>query len=126
MIVDTSAIIALLLLEPESDEIRRCLVAANNLRISAGTLLETNIVAHGYGVSDKLDDFISEFALEVVPLEKDHIDAAFEGFRRYGKGLHPARLNFGDCFSYGLAKTLQEPLLFKGNDFSQTDIISAV
>jgi ribonuclease VapC len=76
-------------------------------------------------VSDKLDEFLSEFAIEVVPLEKSHVDAAFEGFRRFGKGVHPARLNFGDCFSYGLAKTLNEPLLFKGNDFSQTDVAGA-
>lgn len=79
----------------------------------------------GPSVSPALDALLARFGIELVPVTLDQAEAARVAWRRFGKGNHPARLNFGDCFSYALAKTTGEPLLFKGNDFAQTDIQAA-
>ena len=93
--------------------------------MSAATLLELTIVIENKGgpkAGYELDEFMAKSDFEIVPLTLEQTEAARVAWRRFGKGNHPARLNFGDCFSYALAKTTGEPLLFKGNDFSQTDI----
>ncbi len=88
-------------------------------------MMETSMVVLGRHGEEKLQDlrdFCARSAIHVVPFGPEHVDLALDAFRRYGKGRHPASLNFGDCFSYALAKATGEPLLFKGDDFSQTDI----
>ncbi|MCA9516789.1 MAG: type II toxin-antitoxin system VapC family toxin [Myxococcales bacterium] len=126
MIVDSSALIAILRREPEADALEDALMSAERLRISAGTLLEARIVAEGYGGGEDLAELLALVAIEVVPVDERLVDVAIEGFRRYGKGRHPARLNYGDCFAWALATMLREPLLFKGDDFAQTDVESAL
>lgn len=93
--------------------------------MSVASLLETTMVVEGrVGSSGSfdLDALLATYEIELIPVDAEQAEAARVAWRRYGKGNHPARLNFGDCFSYALAKTTGEPLLFKGNDFSQTDI----
>ena len=125
MIVDTSALIALLRREAEADRFIGLLLAAPEVRISAGTLLEARIVAERDGGVEELEELIEAVGVEIVPADSRQIDLAFDGFRRFGKGRHPAGLNLGDLFAYALARALDEPLLFKGNDFAQTDINAA-
>ena len=98
---------------------------ASKCYMSAASLLEAAIVIglrYGQEGDQDLDNFVQEAQIEVYPVTEAQITIARQAFRRYGKGKHPAKLNFGDCFAYALARTLNEPLLFKGNDFSQTDI----
>lgn len=101
---------------------------ADRRAMSAATLVEAGIVAEGYagdqGARD-LDAALARLKIEVVPLTESQAAYARRGYRRFGKGNHPAGLNLGDCFSYGLAKATGEPLLFKGDDFSKTDIEAA-
>ena len=128
MIVDSSALLAILLNEPEQIPFSDVIAAANSRRVSAATLLETTMVIEGRlgdrgGVA--LDRLASDLKLQIVPFTIEHLELAREAFRRFGKGRHPARLNFGDCFAYALAKERGEPLLFKGDDFSRTDIEAA-
>ncbi len=128
MIVDSSAIVAVLLHEADADDLANKLTTHLPLRMSAATYLEVSIVIENKGgprAGYELDDFISKTEIEIIPFSTEHAEAARIAWRRFGKGNHPARLNFGDCFSYALAKTTGEPLLFKGNDFSQTDIEAA-
>ncbi len=126
MIVDTSALIAILKLEPEAASITNAMEQAETLRISAGTLLETFIVVDGYRIpklSARLEEIVEHprIVVEPVTLEQAHI--ARRAYRDYGRGSgHPANLNFGDCFSYALARAKREPLLYKGDDFVQTDL----
>ncbi len=125
MIVDTSALIAVLRREPEDDRFVDRLLATSEVRISAGTLLEIRIVAErDDGVAD-LEELLEAVGIEVVPVDARHVDLAFDGFRRFGKGRHAAGLNFGDLFAYALARALDEPLLFKGDDFTRTDVKAA-
>lgn len=104
-------------------------VAADPVRlVSAASLLETSIVVearHGDPGGRELDLLVHQAGVQVVAVTADHIEIAREAWRRFGRGRHPAGLNFGDCFSYALAQTSGEPLLFKGGDFSQTDIPAA-
>ena len=125
MIVDTSALIAVLRREPEVDRLIDRLLAAPDVRISTGTLLETRIVAERDGGTDELLKLMEAVGIEVVPVDARQAELAFDGFRRFGKGRHPAGLNFGDLFAYALARALNEPLLFKGDDFVQTDVKAA-
>lgn len=125
MVVDSSAIIAILQDEPEADRLLTALEDAPVRRISSATLVETAIVMHArYGDAGEreVDVFIHCLRLEVLPTTAEHADLARSAYRRFGKGHHPAGLNYGDCFSYALSVALQEPLLFKGDDFSQTDV----
>ena len=125
MVIDTSALVAILQDETERQTFNRLIEAAESCSISAGSFLETSMVIesrHGPdGVRD-LDLFVSKAKIAIVPVDADQVYIARQAFRQYGKGRHAAGLNFGDCFSYALAKTLGEPLLFKGNDFSRTNI----
>lgn len=125
MIVDTSAMVAVLRRETEADRFIDRLLAASDVRISAGTLLELRIVAERDGGSEELAELLETLGVEVVPVDARQVDLAFDGFRRFGKGRHPAGLNFGDLFAYALAQVLGEPLLFKGDDFARTDIAAA-
>lgn len=129
MVIDTSAIIAILTGEGGSDLLVQALDESDSLQISAASVLETAIVIEsrtGAGARKLFDRWLEESSIDVIPVNRAQVEAAREGYRKFGKGHHPAALNFGDCFSYGLAKTLEEPLLFCGNDFSRTDIRSAL
>lgn len=126
MVIDSSAIVAILEDEPERDSFSHAIADSDRRRISAANLLESHIVMqwrhHSEGVQ-RLDLLIERAAIEVVPIDLVQAQEARRAFSRFGKGLHPAKLNFGDCFAYALAKTLGEPLLFKGRDFELTDVI---
>jgi ribonuclease VapC len=122
MIVDTSALIAILRREPDSDALAERLLGADEVRMSSGTLLEARIVAERDGGDAELAELLDLAGIEIVPPDARQIDLAFEGFRRFGRGRHPAGLNFGDLFAYALARALDEPLLFKGEDFGKTDV----
>ncbi len=125
MILDTSALIGVLRREPDRDRLIERLLAAADVRISAGTLIETRIVAERDGGGQELLELTEMLGIEVVAVDARQGELAFEGFRRFGKGRHAAGLNFGDLFAYALARALDEPLLFKGDDFVQTDVKAA-
>lgn len=125
MIVDTSALVTILRREPEADRFIDRLLAVPDVRVSAGTLLETRLVAERDGGTAELGEIIEVASIEIVPVDARQVDLAFDGFRRFGKGRHAAGLNFGDLFAYALAHALDEPLLFKGDDFAQTDVKAA-
>lgn len=126
MVVDTSALIAVLFGEAEEEIFLRILLrASGNSRISAAAVLETQIVARRrYNVAaDKaLDGLLYRTNLAIEPITLEQLEAARDGYRRFGQGTRGGVLNFGDCFSYALAKTRNEPLLFKGSDFGRTDV----
>lgn len=129
MIVDSSAIIAIIFGEPDADELLRSLMGGEP-RMSAATYFETGMVIDRKAEDDfpakALDRLLGLARIDVVPVTRDHADRARLAYARFGKGNHPAQLNFGDCFSYALAADMGEPLLFKGEDFRQTDIVPAV
>lgn len=128
MIADTSALLAILFEEKDAEEIVARMASHPSRRISAATLLEAGIRADGHANPNKgpaLDAMLGEMQFKVEPVTAEQARLAREAYRRFGKGNHPAALNFGDCFSYALSKSTGEPLLFKGNDFSRTDIASA-
>ena len=126
MVIDSSALIAILTDEPDAALFAETIARATSRHTSTATLLETAIVIesrHGETGGAKLDELIREANVQIEPVTADQVNIARTAFRSYGKGRgHPAGLNFGDVFSYALAKTLDEPLLFKGDDFSKTDI----
>ena len=127
MIVDTSALVAILKSEPEARSFRdRLRDASEPVSISSASLLEASIVIDGGKdaiLSAQLDEIISDFAIIVAPFTEGQSRLAREAYRQYGKGSgHPAQLNFGDCFAYALAIDTDRPLLFKGEDFSKTDV----
>ena len=125
VIIDTSAILAVLLGEPDAKEYADKIAGAWPRLMSAAGFLEMAIVTESQGGAEaglKLDKFLADASIEIVPVSLQHAQVAREAWRRFGKGRDPACLNFGDCFSYALAKTSGEPLLFKGKDFAQTDI----
>ncbi|MEP0547450.1 MAG: type II toxin-antitoxin system VapC family toxin [Rhodothermales bacterium] len=129
MVIDTSALVAILQDEPERRALTDAILTASSPRMSAATLVEAGIVMqgrHGDVGSRDLDVLLSQTRVEVVPLTAAHADFARDAFRRFGKGRHPAGLNYGDCFAYALATALAEPLLFVGSDFDQTDVAAAV
>jgi ribonuclease VapC len=130
MVIDSSALIALLLAEPETPRFVAAIAAAPRRLVGAPTYLETAIVMIGRSgpvAQEKLDRLLTELAVDVVPFTRDQAAVAIAAFRQYGKGMgHVAGLNFGDCFTYALAKLTGEPVLFKGSDFSRTDIGIAV
>jgi ribonuclease VapC len=125
MVVDTSALVAIFLLEPEAEQFAHAIIEAPRVVISAANLLEAGIILDGrigHQDSSELDEFLVNVGLEVEPVTVNQVQVARHAYRTYGRGNHPAGLNFGDCFAYALAKTTRLPLLFKGNDFTQTDI----
>ena len=128
MIVDTSAVVAILLAEPDAARYERAISMAWPRRMSVVALLETTMVIEGRSgpdAGDDLDLFLREADIELEPVTLEQVEAARRAWRRFGKGHHPAALNFGDCFAYALASTKREPLLFKGGDFARTDVEAA-
>jgi ribonuclease VapC len=130
MIVDTSAVIAIIKAEPEAEAFALAMEAADTIRISAGTLLEASIVADGYRnpkLSARFDEIVEHPKVVIEPLTAEQAKIARQAYRDYGRGSgHPANLNFGDCFSYALARDKREPILYKGDDFVHTDLRSAM
>lgn len=128
MIVDTSAIIAILFRESESTQYEKAILEAQNCRMSVVSYLEASIVLesrNGVAAGHDLDVLLQEADIELEPVTIDQALSARRAWQRFGKGNHPAGLNFGDCFSYALAEATREPLLFKGRDFALTDIEAA-
>jgi ribonuclease VapC len=129
VIVDSSALLAILLREPGSDVFDEAIVAATAARISAPTFVEVSIVLESRtGAQGVLlwESMLRESRIAIEPFTEEHAFLARQAFSDYGKGRHPAGLNFGDCFSYALAKATGEPLLFKGDDFRKTDVLPAL
>jgi ribonuclease VapC len=126
MIVDTSALIAILRKEKGYQSFIDALLKTDRVRISAATLLECRMVANRDNGLAELAELLATLDAEIIAVDQAQGDLAFQGFLRYGKGQHPAGLNFGDCFSYALAKAYDEPLLFRGEDFPRTDIDAAI
>jgi len=125
MVIDTSALAAIFFGEPERKSFLGVITAAGSRLISAASVLETGIVLEsrqGEAAGREFDLFVVRANLQIVPVDADQADLARSAWRKYGKGRHPAALNFGDCFSYALAKSSGEPLLAKGTDFSLTDL----
>jgi len=128
MIADTSALIAILRDEPEAGLFVKTIVASNSRRVSAVSYVETAVVIDSSGspiASRRLDDLLKQGQFLIEPVTEEQAHIAREAYRDFGKGRHPAGLNFGDVFSYALAKVRSLPLLYKGDDFSQTDVVVA-
>jgi ribonuclease VapC len=125
MVLDTSAVIAILQDGPERRRFNEAIESAETRSLSTASFVECSMILESRygadGVRD-LDLFIAKAKVILAPVDEDQAHLARRAFQKYGKGRHPAGLNFGDCFSYALARALDEPLLFKGNDFSQTDV----
>jgi ribonuclease VapC len=125
MVIDTSALVAIFLAEPERRLLLDLVLQAETRMISAATVLETGIVLEarrGESAGREFDLFLVRANLQIVPVDSEQTEIARSAWRKYGKGRHPAALNFGDCFAYALAKFAGEPLLAKGTDFASTDI----
>jgi len=128
VIVDSSAVVAVLKREPLQEEMATKLANADVVAIGAPTLFETDMVTIGaLGKCGRavIAQFLESFEVEVIPFGDNHWQVAAEAFMRFGKGRHPAALNYGDCMTYATAKVAGEPLLYIGNDFAQTDLESA-
>lgn len=128
MIVDTSAVLAILFAEPDAALYARALVSPGRQRMSAANLLEAGIVVDnqlGASAGRQLDHLVERASLGIVAVTEEQVRIARQAYLDFGKGNHPAGLNFGDCFAYALAKETGEPLLFKGDDFSRTDVAVA-
>ena len=126
MVIDTSALIASLLDEPEAQRIAEAIEAASVRLLSVGNFLETSIVIEsrkGEAGGRELDLLMYRASIELVPVDQDQAAIARQAWRRYGKGRDRAGLNYGDCFAYALAKQRQLPLLFLGADFLRTDVL---
>jgi ribonuclease VapC len=128
MIVDTSAIIAILFNEDDAEIYAQAIARADSARISAATFVETAIVVEAQTRSNggrQLDAFIRRAGIAIEPVTEEQAHIARQAFLDFGKGRHYAGLNYGDCFSYALSKATREPLLFKGKDFAKTDLTAA-
>ena len=130
MIVDSSALLAILRDEPESDACATAIAVAPTRRISAANLLEAFIVVDSNRdpiASRRIDELLTSAGIVIEPVTEEHVRIGRAAYRDFGKGSgHPAQLNFGDCFAYALARASGEPLLFKGSDFAQTDVRPAL
>ena len=125
LVVDTSALIALLLQEPEAEDLLDLAGRAEQVHLSAATRLELTLVAEGSrfnSTSSEIEALLNNLRVQMLPFDANHLHWALHGWRHYGQGRHKAALNLGDCFSYGLAKAMDAPLLFKGEDFLYTDV----
>lgn len=125
MIIDSSAFIAMVRLEPEGEDFAKRIQDAPLAAMSAATYVELSIVMTRMGIADaadEIDGIIDRMGIAVIPVTREQARLAADAFQRYGKGRHPAGLNFGDCFPYALARECGEKLLFKGGDFPLTDI----
>ena len=129
MILDSSSLIAILAGEPDSELYVQAISRAPRCRISAGSFIELSIVLESQfpmEVQQQCEALFRRVGIEIEPVTAGQAHLARQAFHNFGKGRHPAGLNFGDCFAYALAKDKGEPLLFKGNDFKRTDIDSAI
>jgi len=129
LIIDTSAILAILFAEDDAARYANAIAQSDIRLISAATYLETGGVVDnqiGVAAGRQLDAFIARAGIVVEAVTRQHADIARQASLDFGRGNHPARLNFGDCFAYALAKAMGLPLLFKGEDFSKTDLASAL
>lgn len=129
MIIDTSAILAIVFAENDAARYAEAIAAAQVRLISAANYLEAGVVVDnqiGAAAGRQLDAIISRAEISVEPVTREQADMARQAYLDFGKGNHAARLNFGDCFAYALSKTTGLPLLFKGSDFSKTDVTSAL
>jgi ribonuclease VapC len=129
MVLDTSAIIAIIFDEIEGDDFSRLAAADPILAVSAVSIHEASVVTAGKkrdpGAARLVDNLVRDLAVEVIPVDLDTARQARAAYFRFGKGYHPAALNLADCFPYTLARSRDEPLLFKGGDFLKTDIVPA-
>ena len=128
MILDTSALVAILAGEPDAEPYILAISRAPRCRMSAGNFIELSIVIESQfpvAVLQQCDALFRRVGIVIEPVTVEHAHLARQAFHDFGKGRHPAGLNFGDCFAYALAKHTGEPLLFKGNDFGKTDVAAA-
>jgi ribonuclease VapC len=128
MVIDTSALVAILLDEPERRQFNERIAGDARRLLSSASLVEAALVIEtrlGEAGGRELDLYLHRAQIEIVPVDRDQAELARRAFRRFGRGRHAAGLNFGDCFSYALAQATGEALLFKGADFAQTDLIAA-
>jgi ribonuclease VapC len=128
MVLDTSAIVAILLGEPDADRYSAAIAAAPVRLLSAVNRVELSLVIEGRkGEAGRraLETFLAEAGIVVTDVGAEQATLAIEGFRRFGRGRHPAGLNIGDCFAYALARATDEPLLYTGDDFARTDVTAA-
>jgi ribonuclease VapC len=127
MVVDTSALVAILLLEQDAATYADAIAGARSTVMSAASYVELTIVALSRGTRGRaeLEATLTDALIEIVPMTIDQAHLAADAYETYGRGRHPAALNFGDCFAYALAKSRNEPLLFKGGDFALTNILRA-
>lgn len=129
MVVDTSALVAILQGEPERRAFNEAIAAADSVLVSVASFVEASIVIEArYGADGllDLDRFLQQARIELTVVDLEQGRLARDAFRQFGKGRHPAGLNFGDCFAYALAAALGHPLLYKGDDFSKTDVVAAL
>ena len=123
MVIDPSALIAVLAGEPEKDVFLGFIVDAPEPLLSAASYVEVGVIVERLpATAAQLDPLLLELGVEIMPVTAGQARIALDAYRRFGKGRHPAGLNYGDCFSYALAKAVGHPLLFKGDDFRKTDI----
>jgi len=128
MIIDTSALLAILLVEPEASRFASAIENARVVRFSAASYFEAAVYIDRNGDEVRramLDTFLAQFSIQIEPVTAEQALLARQAFVLFGKGRHKAGLNFGDCFSYALARAYREPLLFKGGDFGHTDLEDA-
>jgi ribonuclease VapC len=129
MVLDTSAILAVLLAEPDRARFETAVAQTASALVSAGTYLEAAIVVEarfGEAGGRELDELLRRWSVTIEPVDTDQVDIGRRAYRTYGRGRHTAGLNYGDCFAYALAIATGEPLLFKGEDFSRTDVPIAI
>jgi ribonuclease VapC len=130
VIIDSSALLAIMFAESDAAIYAKAIRGARERRVSAANYVETAVVVDGRRdpvISRRFDDLLREASIVIEPFDADQAHVAREAYRDFGRGSgHPARLNFGDCLAYALARCRGEPLLFKGDDFSRTDIIPAL
>jgi ribonuclease VapC len=127
VVIDTSALVALLAMEPEAARLAQAIEADPVRLLSAAALVETSIVLEsrqGEAAMRELDLLVARAGVQVEPVTVEHAELARQAWRRFGKGRHSAGLNYGDCFSYALSRATGEALLFQGNDFQQTDVVT--
>lgn len=125
IVVDTSALMAVLQDEAAAEDCSECLSTSDQIALSAGTYAEALLVATRRGVGEELTELVKGLGCEIVPVTEGEAVRVAAVYERFGKGVHPAGLNFGDCFAYVLAEQRNCPLLFVGNDFAQTDVTVA-
>jgi ribonuclease VapC len=129
VILDSSAVLAIVLREVDRERYVDAMLGATSVRMSVANWLEATMVVDRRGSPlsiSRFDDFVRDARIDLMPVSVSQATIARAAWRTFGRGVHPARLNYGDCFAYALAKETREPLLFKGNDFAQTDVEPAL